>query len=358
MWMTGNPHSKPDAIQRRTPLPSTMSVPKAPLFLAPMAGVTDLAYRILAIECGADFTVTEFTAASGLTRRNALSWMKVESDPREKPFIPQIFGGVIDEMVTTVEMLQERADTIDINFGCPAKKVCKNDAGAALLKDPDRIVKMIRACIEVAQVPITVKLRLGTGIGPNTALEIARKLEKEGVARICVHGRTLRQRYSGNADWDQIREIVDAVEIPVVANGDIVDSKSAVSCLSATRASGLMIGRGAIGRPTIFHEIKSGLGWSHEDPPWGKGETDLARYWCWNRYLELSEELYTDKYNKNLKRHAVSFTKGLPGASAMRVNLHSETNQQELGKLVSDFLRGVNDKSQPSSAIPSIRQVD
>jgi len=312
-----------------------------PLFLAPMAGVTDLAYRILAKECGADFTVTEFTAASGLTRRNALSWMKVESDSREKPFIPQIFGGIVDEMVATVEMLQDRADTIDINFGCPAPKVCRNDAGAALLRNPDRIVEMVRACIEVANVPITVKLRLGTGSGPNTALEIARRLEGEGVSRICVHGRTLRQRYSGDADWNQIREIVEAVEIPVIANGDVIDSESAVSCLNATKASGLMIGRGAIGRPTIFHEIKSGLGWSNEDPPWVKSDQNFARYWCWKRYLELSEELYSDKPNKNLKRHAVSFTKGLPGASTMRVELHRETDQRQLGRLVSDYLRQV-----------------
>ena len=173
-----------------------------PLFLAPMAGVTDLAYRILARECGADVTVTEFTAASGLTRRNTYSWLKVESDPRESPFIPQIFGGIIEEMVQTVEMLQDRADVIDINFGCPAPKVCKNDAGAALLRDPDRVVSMVRACIEATEVPITVKMRLGTGSGENTALEICERLEAEGVERVCVHGRTLRQRYSGEADWD------------------------------------------------------------------------------------------------------------------------------------------------------------
>ena len=163
----------------------------APLFLAPMAGVTDLAYRLLARECGADVTVTEFTAASGLTRRNTHSWLKVESDPREKPFIPQIFGGIIEEMVQTVELLQDRADTIDINFGCPAPKVCRNDAGAALLRDPDRVVEMVRACLDVAEVPITVKVRLGTGGGPNTALEVAKRLEVEGIERICVHGRTL-----------------------------------------------------------------------------------------------------------------------------------------------------------------------
>ena len=315
-----------------------MHSPRHPLFLAPMAGVTDLAYRILARECGADFTVTEFTAASGLTRKNAYSWLKVESDPRESPFIPQIFGGITEEMVQTVEMLQDRADAIDINFGCPAPKVCRNDAGAALLRDPDRVVSMVRACIDVAEVPITVKMRLGTGSGPNTALEICERLEDEGVARICVHGRTLRQRYSGQADWSQIREIVDSVRIPVIANGDVTDSSSASECLESTGATGLMIGRGAIGRPTIFHEIKRDLGWTSDPPPWGDGDDAVARHWCWNRYLELCSDVYLDSPNKNLKRHAVSFTKGLPGASSMRVELHREGDQRELGRMVSDYL--------------------
>ena len=321
-----------------------------PLFLAPMAGVTDLAYRILARECGADFTVTEFTAASGLTRKNAYSWLKVESDPRESPFIPQIFGGITEEMVQTVEMLQDRADAIDINFGCPAPKVCRNDAGAALLRDPDRVVSMVRACIHVAEVPITVKMRLGTGSGPNTALEICQRLEQEGVARICVHGRTLRQRYSGEADWSQIREIVDTVGIPVIANGDVTDSSSASECLDSTGATGLMIGRGAIGRPTIFHEIKRDLGWTSEPPPWGGGNDSVARHWCWNRYLELCDDVYLDSPNKNLKRHAVSFTKGLPGASSMRVELHREGDQRELGRMVSDYLEGLASPSAAAAA--------
>jgi len=320
-----------------------MDEPGPPLFLAPMAGVTDLAYRLLARECGADVTVTEFTAASGLTRRNAYSWLKVESDPREHPFIPQIFGGVIEEMVQTVEMLQDRADAIDINFGCPAPKVCRNDAGAALLGDPTRVVDMVRACIEVAKVPITVKMRLGTGSGPNTALEICKSLESEGVGRICVHGRTLRQRYSGEADWSQIREIVDALSIPVIANGDVVDAPTAAACMEATGASGLMIGRGAIGRPTIFHEIKRDLGWPNPSPPWGDDDDAIARLWCWGRYLELCGELYSNLQNKNLRRHAVSFTKGLPGASAMRVALHQEGDQANLGRMVTKYLEGLVD---------------
>ena len=309
-----------------------------PLFLAPMAGVTDLAYRLLARECGADVTVTEFTAASGLTRRNAHSWLKVESDVRETPFIAQIFGGDVAEMVRAVELLHDRADVIDINFGCPAPKVCRNDAGASLLRDPDRVVEMVRACIEVANVPITVKMRLGTGSGPNTALEICKRLESEGVERICVHGRTMSQRYAGEADWSQIRGIIEAVDIPVIANGDVVDAVSAAACLDVTGAVGLMIGRGAIGRPTVFHEIKRDLGWSDAPPPWGEDDAAVARLWCWNRYLELNEELYPPQSNKNLKRHAVSFTKGLPGASAMRVKLHREADQGTLGEMVTDYL--------------------
>lgn len=320
-----------------------MDFEPVPIFLAPMAGVTDLAYRLLSKECGADFTVTEFTAASGLTRRNTNSWLKVETDPREKPFIPQIFGGDISEMAMTVEMLEDRSDVIDINFGCPAPKVCRNDAGAALLRDPDKVVTMVRKCIESTDVPITVKMRLGTGSGPNTALEISKRLADEGVMRICVHGRTLRQRYSGNADWDQIREISESVDIPVIANGDVVDTKTAEQCLEATAAGGLMIGRGAIGRPTIFHEIKQGMGWSTGAAPWGDGGPSRARSWCWDRYLELSQEVYGDSGSKNLKRHAVSFTKGLEGASAMRVRLHSIQDKVQLGREVSKYLHGLEE---------------
>ena len=159
--------------------------------------------------------------------------------------------------------------------------------------------------------------------------------------RICVHGRTLRQRYSGIADWDQIKEISDSVDIPVIANGDVVDTKSAKLCLEATHAGGLMIGRGAIGRPTIFHEIKKGMGWYDKTAPWGEGGPSRARSWCWDRYLELSQEVYGKSGSKNLKRHAVSFTKGLEGASSMRVRLHSIQDKSQLGTEVSEYLHGL-----------------
>lgn len=201
---------------------------------------------------------------------------------------------------------------------------------------------MVKSCLDVAKVPISVKVRLGTGKGPNTALEVAQRLEKEGIERICVHGRTLRQRYSGLADWDQIKEIVDGVDIPVIANGDIVDSKTAKMCMDATGAAGLMIGRGAIGVPNIFHDIKRDLRWDSNPPPWKNQNPATARLWCWNRYLEISKEVYAGQINKNLKRHAISFTKGLSGASAMRVELHSVNTQEELGNRVTKYLEELN----------------
>ena len=146
--------------------------------------------------------------------------------------------------------------------------------------------------MRASQVPISVKMRLGTGGIPDTALEITERLESEGVIRVCVHGRTLKQRYSGTADWDSINQIVKSVSIPVIANGDVSDAKSAESCLKVTGAAGLMIGRAAIGRPMIFHTIKKELGWTEEKPPWQIDDPIIARLWCWERYLTLCHEVY------------------------------------------------------------------
>jgi len=327
-------------------------VEQVPLFLAPMAGVTDLAFRLLARECGADFTISEFTAAAALTRQDAKSWHKLESDPREEPFIPQIFGGRVDEMVKCCELLQENADLIDLNFGCPAPKVTRHCAGAALMGRPDELVGMVESCVEVSKVPITVKMRLGTGTRNINALELAERLQDVGVERICVHGRTLRQRYSGLADWQAISKIVDAVDIPVIANGDIIDATSAAKCLQVTGAAGLMIGRAAIGRPTIFQQIKNQLDWDNSQPPWGHLPSEenqaSARLWAWRRYVSLDDELNELSQNsseeenpllsKNRLRHAFAFTKELPGSKAFRTELHSNRGAKQLSNSVESFL--------------------
>ncbi|RJU86588.1 MAG: tRNA-dihydrouridine synthase family protein, partial [Candidatus Poseidoniales archaeon] len=236
-----------------------------PLHLAPMSGVTDLPYRLLAKECGADITITEFTNSTALTREAATSWRRMETHETEVPFIPQIFGGDPGDMARAAEMLAPAADIIDLNFGCPAPKVTNICAGAALMGEPDRLVDMVETIVDRVDVPVTAKMRLGTGRSANNSTEICKRLEAVGAQRLCIHGRTLKQRYSGEADWTSIKQAVEEVEVPVIANGDVVDASSAKACLKHTGASGLMIGRGAIGRPTVFSDIKVGLGWMELD---------------------------------------------------------------------------------------------
>ena len=332
------------------PKPGEWDGEARPLFLAPMSGVTDLPYRLLAKECGADFTITEFTNSTALTRDAATSWRKMETCEAENPFIPQIFGGVTDDMALAAELLSETADIIDLNFGCPAPKITKICAGAALMGDPKNLVSMCEEVVDRVDIPVTAKMRLGTGQGEFNAKEICQELEQVGIQRLCVHGRTLKQRYSGVADWDYITSVVESVELPVVANGDILDSESAKACLSQTNAAGLMVGRGAIGRPSVFGEIKVGLGWMEEESlPWiaahdgdwnnlsDVGKQFATRRWCWNRYIELARET-TGLELKSMRGHAVSFTKGLPSAKKIRNIMHGKTSKEEFAAATSGFL--------------------
>ena len=315
-----------------------------------MSGVTDLPYRLLAKECGADFTITEFTNSTALTREAATSWRRMETHESEVPFIPQIFGGDPGDMATAAEMLAPAADVIDLNFGCPAPKVTNICAGAALMGEPDRLVNMVSTIVDRVNVPVTAKMRLGTGGAmKNNSTELCQRLEQVGAQRLCIHGRTLKQRYSGEADWTSIREAVDAVEVPVVANGDVVDAASAAACLEHTGAAGLMIGRGAIGRPTVFSDIKVGLGWMElSDLPWvhsnenwhdltDVGQAFASRKWCWDRYIELSEATVGIQ-GKWMQRHAIAFTKGLPGAKKIRTLMHQKETDKARAEAISGFL--------------------
>ena len=321
-----------------------------PLYLAPMSGVTDLPYRLLAKECGADVTITEFTNSTALTREAATSWRRMETHETEVPFIPQIFGGDPGDMATAAAMLAPAADVIDLNFGCPAPKVTNICAGAALMGEPDRLVSMVETIVDRVDVPVTAKMRLGTGGSrANNSTEICQRLEDVGAQRLCIHGRTLKQRYSGEADWTSIKEAVGEVEVPVVANGDVVDAASAAACLGHTGASGLMIGRGAIGRPTVFSDIKVGLGWMKEDDlPWVAqhddwhglsdiGRSFASRKWCRDRYIELSEATVGIQ-GKWMQRHAIAFTKGLPGARKVRTLMHDQDSAKAMANAISGFL--------------------
>ena len=331
------------------PKPGPWDGEARPLYLAPMSGVTDLPYRLLAKECGADVTITEFTNSTALSREAAASWRRMETHHTEVPFIPQIFGGDINDMATAAEMLADTADIIDLNFGCPAPKVTNVCAGAALMGEPDRLVRMVDTIVQRVNTPVTAKMRLGTGQHANNAVEICERLEAVGAQRLCIHGRTLRQRYTGVADWDTIAQAVTRVEVPVVANGDVVDAASARACLEHTHAAGLMIGRGAIGRPGVFGDIKVGLGWMDEaDLPWVAateewhelsevGQAFAQRRWCWDRYIALSEATIGIQ-SRWMQRHAIAFTKGLPRAKKARLAMHAKDTDKGMANAISAFL--------------------
>ncbi|MAI09444.1 MAG: tRNA dihydrouridine synthase DusB [Euryarchaeota archaeon] len=322
------------------------------LMLAPMAGVTDLPFRLLARECGASLAITEFTNSTALTREATTSWRRMETHQMEDPFIPQIFGGDLNDMVTAAGLLEPQASIIDLNFGCPAPKVTRVCAGAALMGEPDMLLDIVRAVSDRVDIPVTAKMRLGTGQGPDTVLDLVDSLPEAGAQRICIHGRTLRQRYSGVADWDTIAEAVERSSVPVIANGDVVDAASAAACLQHTAAAGVMIGRGAIGRPQVFGEIRVGLGWMEEaDLPWVAADPETwassdenerafrTREWCWSRYIELAEAT-TGLRAKWMQRHAVAFTKGLPGGRAVRAVMHDQPDEHAFAASVTKFLKG------------------
>ena len=331
------------------PAPGPWDGDARPLFLAPMSGVSDLPFRLLSKECGADVTITEFTNSTALTREAATSWRRMETHDTEVPFIPQIFGGDPGDMATAAEMLAPSADIIDLNFGCPAPKVTNICAGAALMGEPERLVGMVDDVVQRVDTPVTAKMRLGTGSGQNNATEICKRLEEVGAQRLCIHGRTLRQRYTGVADWTSIKQAVEAVEVPVIANGDVVDATSAAACLEQTGAAGLMVGRGAIGRPSVFAEIKVGLGWMKEEElPWIASNEEwydlddvqqsfASRRWCWDRYIDLCEETVGIQA-RWMKRHAIAFTKGLPNAKKVRNIMHEQNTTKAMADAISVYL--------------------
>jgi len=309
------------------------------VFLAPMVGRTDKYFRRLVRIISSNIILfTEMINATSL--KKGFGTQKINQiDLEEGPIGVQIFDNrpyAVSEAAKQAE--DSGAFLIDINMGCPVKKIAKKGGGSALIKDRKLAIELVKNVVKAVKVPVTVKTRLGWDSKEENIEDFLLKLQDAGATMITLHGRTRKQGFSGNSDWEMIGRLKKLLEIPVIANGDIVDAKTASSCMEVTGAGGLMIGRGAIGRPMIFHEIKRDLGWSTEKPPWSEDNPAFSRLWCWNRYLELSSELYSGIRNKNLKRHAVSFTKGLPGASKMRVELHSISTQEKMGLRVREYL--------------------
>ena len=238
------------------------------LYLAPMAGVTDMAFRQICRELGAGMSCTELVSAKALCYQDKKSRGLLKLAPNERPAAAQIFGSDIPCMAEAAVIAAEvsGADIIDINMGCPVGKVVANGDGSALMRDPEKAARLAEAVVKASPVPVTVKMRRGWDKGSINAVELAKMLEQVGVAAVAVHGRTRAQMYAGAADWVTIRQVKQAIKIPVMANGDIFAPRDAVKILQFTGADLAMIGRGAFGNPWLFRQARAALE-GREIPP-------------------------------------------------------------------------------------------
>ncbi|MCX7737012.1 MAG: tRNA dihydrouridine synthase DusB [Candidatus Kapabacteria bacterium] len=275
-----------------------------PVLLAPMEDVTDLPYRLICRKLGADIVYSEFIASEGIIRDAKRSKQKMLIDDRERPVALQIFGSNIDAMVKSAQIIEEiGVDFIDINYGCWVKNVVRNNAGAALLKEPDKMVLMTKAVVDAVKVPVTVKTRLGWDKSSIIIVELAKRLENTGIAALSIHCRTRIEAIKGEADWSWIPKIKANISIPVILNGDVKNHKDVKRAFEETGCDGVMIGRAAIGYPFIFREAKHFLDTGEElSPP------DIS-----DRIEICLEHLRNEIEFKGLHRGLIEFRKNYSG---------------------------------------------
>ena len=302
------------------------------VILAPMAGVTDLPFRLLCKEQGAGLLCMEMVSAKAVHYNNKNTEALLEIHPDEQPVSLQLFGSEPDIMAETATRIEERPFAIlDVNMGCPVPKVVNNHEGSALMKEPKLVGEIVSALVKAIKKPVTVKIRKGFDDDNVNAVEIAKIIEASGASAIAVHGRTREQYYSGKADWDIIRQVKEAVKIPVIGNGDITDAVSAKRMLEETGCDGLMVGRASRGNPWIFREINSYLDTGIiPDRPTKQEVCDTIL-----KHARLQLE-YKGEYTavREMRKHVAWYTAGYPHSAKLRQMVNEIESIAELEESV------------------------
>ena len=302
------------------------------LVLAPMAGVTDLPFRLLCKEQGAGLLCMEMVSAKAIFFRNKNTESLLSIDDREPPVSLQLFGSDPDIMSEMAKRIEDRPFSIlDINMGCPVPKVAGNGEGAALMKNPGLVEEIVTKTVRAIQKPVTVKIRKGFDEEHVNAAEIARIAEGCGAAAVAVHGRTRDQYYHGKADWDIIRQVKEAVKIPVIGNGDVASPEAAERMLKETGCDGIMIGRGAQGNPWIFHHILHWMetGEKEEGPSTSEVKEMILRH---GRLQVKYKGVYTGI--REMRKHVAWYTAGYPNSAKLRARVNEVESLEELEDLI------------------------
>ncbi len=308
---------------------------KNPVILAPMAGVTDLPFRLLAKEMDCGLVYSEMVSDKGLLYKNTHTLDMLKIDERERPVSMQIFGSEPVSMAKAAQFVEDAGtNIIDINMGCPTPKIIKNGSGAALMCQPELAYRIMVSVVEAVKVPVTVKIRKGWSQTTINAVQMAKLAEKAGVAAIAIHGRTREQFYSGEADWNIIREVKESVGIPVIGNGDIRTPHDAEKMLFETGCDGLMIGRGAQGNPWIFRQVSHYLKTGEILPP----PTASERLALMLRHLDMLVEFKGEHLGiREMRRHGAWYTKGLHHSSELRLKFNQAICKDDFIAALEEF---------------------
>lgn len=316
---------------------------KNQIVLAPMAGISNTAYRQIIKEMGAGLIFAEMVSDKALVYGSEKTFDLLKMNDMERPIAQQIFGSDVDSFVKAAKLVEDamHPDIIDINMGCPVPKVAiKSQAGSALLKNPDKIKEIVSAVVNAVSVPVTVKIRSGWDEKSINAVEVAKVIEEAGASAITVHGRTRAQGYSGNADWNIIKQVKETVKIPVIGNGDVTSAEKAKEMLDYTGCDAVMIGRGVLGNPWLINEcvtyLESGIIPSR---PSSKEKIEMLK----RHYKLLVESTSERQAILEIRMHALWYIKGMPKSAYIKNEICKTKNSEDLFKILDDYLGELDD---------------